>query len=814
MKSPDEQGPPPPPKDDPVAPLPPPKDSAGDVSAISAQDDVDSYFNPSGLSRTTSIYTLSRASFTNQLSQLTSIKLPNASSLSTSISSIPTSTAAARTLNDAAEQIRMWMAKASEVLDGLDADDDVQWAADGGREGLDDVDAAITRFESLIEVYVIAIEDLQMREDSNALSAEELTMVVERMEHILKSWHQIKTTLNNVKQQVEIAMEWEELWNNILGEIGQEMDKLGQLIFEMEERRHRSLMLDESGSSFDLEKLETIVEEAPSRNTRAGAPRFSNAAGSNSSSPVPPPATTGSQDESNLLSLFARMQPLRASLDFLPMRLSVFHNRGNDIFPSGCDDLEKRREQLEERWKQLESDAESLRRELGEDRWVIVFRNAGRQAQKMCESVERSLAKLREALDEGVQHTNIPVMSKKVESYEQKKQHYGPAIERVLAIIDRGVKDRLTVNGEILRLQTEMRKRLSDLEAEMKAMDFVLVELNVNRHQQLRDSISTILSNDRSVSSSVVDTPGSSPASSVILMSRKNSDQGGSAPYGSGKPRQSSFGGSANSQAAGKKRLSSLPAPLNSSLPRKPLYSAPSSASGSPGSSRLSVTPTPSRNGLRAASDTASANKPRWTGTWSKHESAIGHNFKPLSATEPSPYRKDNRRVTGSSIPMPSPLGRSSASASTAPRPPSASARYRTESPSTPQSKLAPPRIRTTPAAASTSTMPRSLSSSVLPKPSSNNLPFNPQRRVSGGLEPPIEDASGGAEDSPSLRKMSRPTSALAASGRRTSLLPQPRAVSGTTPTTATGRTSRLGLGGRQSSMAGRVGDENKPRWK
>ena len=70
----------------------------------------------------------------------------------------------------------------------------------------------------------------------------------------------------------------------------------------------------------------------------------------------------------------------RASLDFLPMRLSVFQARAEQAFPTACDELEMRRTALEGSYKKLEKDAESLRKELGEDKWVLVFRGAGRQA--------------------------------------------------------------------------------------------------------------------------------------------------------------------------------------------------------------------------------------------------------------------------------------------------------------------------------------------------------------------------------------------------------------------------------------------------
>ena len=197
----------------------------------------DSEIVNSGISRANSIYTLGRASLQGQLSNLTSLRLPDANSLAKRISSIPTSTEAALALSDAAEQIRIWISKASEVLNGLNAEDDVEWAAAGGKEGIEDVEKAITRFQNLVEVYVLAIERLQTREDVSMLSSDVLGSSVQQMEGIITSWQKVKDTLKGVKEQVEIAMEWEELWNTVLGEIGQEMDALGRLVFEMEERR-------------------------------------------------------------------------------------------------------------------------------------------------------------------------------------------------------------------------------------------------------------------------------------------------------------------------------------------------------------------------------------------------------------------------------------------------------------------------------------------------------------------------------------------------------------------------------------------------
>ena len=587
----------------------------------------ESEFYPSGISRAGSIYTLSRVSFSGQLSQLTSMRLPDATSLSKRISSMPTAREAADILLDSADQIRMWISKASEVLSGLDADDDVEWAAAGGRDGVEDVDRAIERFDRLVQVYITSIERLQTRPDVAGLPVDELLSTVNQMEAIATSWQRVKQTLKGIKEQVEIAMEWQELWNTVLGEIGQEIEGLNRLVFEMEERRHEGAeALIIGKDSIDIGELETIVEERPGRGQAPASDRLSLALFTTSSPIQPTPPQDTSADDSSLLALFARMQPLRASLDFLPMRLSVFHSRGNATFPSACIDLEQRRDALEHQWKKLEADAEALRRELGEDRWVLVFRNAGKQALKMCESITRSFGKLRDAIASSEQEVDPANFAKRLENYEAKKTHYGPAIERVLAIIDRGVLDRLTVNGEILRLQSDMKRRWTSLQAEMRELDTELENLTTEQNaKKLRDSVSTVVSSQPSVASSaLLDTPGSSPASSVVGASRKGSFQGSRTPTPlvHGKTRASSY-----SRSTGKE----------SAIPRR----APLSRLASADTARARASPSPSpamatKILFRQEDLPPPNNRPRWTSRARVEDKG----FLPLSALEPSPYAK------------------------------------------------------------------------------------------------------------------------------------------------------------------------------
>ncbi|KAK2004613.1 KAR9-domain-containing protein [Colletotrichum falcatum] len=781
-QSPSDQPPPPPPKDTPP------------VTTAEFTPDLVSYFNP-GHQRPGSIYTLSRASFANQLAQLTSLQLPDAESLSSKVSAIPTAQVASKALINAAEQIRSWIYKASEVISGLDSDDDVEWAAAGGREGLEEVESAIHRFEKLIKVYVGAIEELQGREDIASVPPEDLLRAVSQMESIVEEWANIKAALNIVKGQVEIAMEWEELWNNVLGDIQSEMDELSRLVFEMEERRHKSLMAAAGGDGVDIGDLENIVDDTPPVARTQAQNRFSITGLPLSPGSASPGMPALSQDDSSLLALFARMQPLRASLDFLPMRLAVFAARAENSFPTACEELDMRRTGLDGSYRKLEKDAESLRKELGEDRWVIVFRGAGRQAQKMIESVERSMQKLKEAVDAGMHLSNPPSMIKKIESYDAKKTHYGPAIERVLAIIDKGVKDRLTVNGEILRLHAEMQSKWDSLKDEMREMDVVVDEVQADtRGQQLRDSISSMLSNDRSTIGSGHDTPGSSPPSSVIMSSL------GFEPSTPAKRFTKSRSMSTNSylpQPAGR-RQSSLPTP-SSQLPRKSLNSRLSTMT-----SRLG-TPSP---GSIPKPQSTQPNRPRWNSSTNTSDVGIGHNFKPLTLTCPSPYAKTTPPI----VRPPSSLtpGTSSPGGSRAPnlRTPLTRESSASPMPEDTPTKRAPSKLSFRERLAS----PGPYSQQTLSKPrlslsaSTSGLESQSTRRSS--LQPPRFQSFA------DRAVPSRPASSMA-SGRRTSLLPQPKASSatsgretpqeGTTPRTTTRKT----LPELSKNPAG-----NKPRWR
>ncbi|KAJ5225821.1 hypothetical protein N7468_007046 [Penicillium chermesinum] len=719
-----------------MRPLPPRKTPP----PASISSNTQSYFNPQGLHRADSIYSFSRASFSNQLSQLTSIPLPDPSALETSIQNISTALAAVRALNGAADQIQIWIRKASDVLSGLDAEDDVEWAAAGGREGLDGVDKAITRFESLVNVYVSAIEKVQLREDIANVDSDNLKTIVSQMESILQNWSQIKVKLRGVKEQVELSMEWEELWSNVLGDLGMEIDKLSSMIFEMEEKRHQTL-LDPSGETsngLDINELETIVEESPVKGRSPASNRFSLGpilAGTSGTPTIKTPHDDSSQFK--LAELDARRGALRASLDFLPMRISMFQSRAMNVFPSAIEELEDRQERLEKSYQALEQEIKTLAKELGEDRWIIVFRNAGNQAQKMFDSVERSITKLQEGLESNAQINNPASLTKRIENYEAKKMHYLPAIERVISIIQKGLNERLTVNGEVLRLLADMQSRTDALKASLKVMDASLEDVQIASNHQLRDSISSILTLDSPATGSIAETPGSSPASSVILSG--SGYKGGSTPLGDSSRRGSSVGSTTRTTLSKIRRVSGLPQAVTS---RKSSIPTPG---GAYSPQHTAVTPTPASRKSRATTTIIHTRKPSGSSTTPRPASTLSFSRGMSSSPAPGAGRSISR------------LSSRLASSSRSPA--------RNVSSPTPahSSLLDPPpysRLRRP--------------SNIPNAPELSNTPRSRQSYAGVGSSFSRSVNTADAHDSPS--KNARPGTALGHSGhKRTSLLPLPK---------------------------------------
>jgi hypothetical protein len=308
------------------------------------------------LGRSDSLISLARAPFSVQLHRLTSLSLPSPDSLHTRILDPQDPAESLAHLRNIATDVQKWINTANTVLSQLDADDDVEWAA-RGKDSLAKVENAARRFGEIVETFLDAATILSARSDERV--KEEIKELISIMDEVTHGWGDVRDLLKGLKEQVALSTEWMEI-REILDDISSELDSCANMVFELEEMRHitrtRSTTTSSGcspSSSGELDKLTNMLDD---NTTGTAAPH-----------------------QTALLRLSARIQPLRASLDFLKPRLSSFTARADTIFPTALAEVVRRKGELEKRWSKIESDWQSIEKEFQEDEWVEVFRNVGKQ---------------------------------------------------------------------------------------------------------------------------------------------------------------------------------------------------------------------------------------------------------------------------------------------------------------------------------------------------------------------------------------------------------------------------------------------------
>ncbi|KAI0343025.1 hypothetical protein BDW22DRAFT_1344863 [Trametopsis cervina] len=143
-------------------------------------------------------------------------------------------------------------------------------------------------------------------------------------------------------------------------------------------------------------------------------------------------------------------------------------------------------------WEAVQKESQVLREELKEDKWLTVFRTVTDQADGMMSSLEKAINRCQDFVqqmrnrghEDSLSQTssmsslrsekaplNLDVFNTLSDSYEAKKKHYMPATTKVLSIIDKGVQDRVTKNGECLRRHAECNQRWKNLRERIARTD-------------------------------------------------------------------------------------------------------------------------------------------------------------------------------------------------------------------------------------------------------------------------------------------------------------------------------------------------------
>ncbi|KAM6497131.1 hypothetical protein JOM56_007604 [Amanita muscaria] len=210
-------------------------------------------------------------------------------------------------------------------------------------------------------------------------------------------------------------------------------------------------------------------------------------------------ANTTSIIDQSLMNLNERLESVEKGMKAVNEAVEPSMRSGSGLSSPSTDDLSetiiilRKHSALIADWEAVREESDVLREELKEDKWLTVFRTVTDQADGMMSSLEKAVNRCQEFIwqvhkrgtGDSQNHlhsslsisradhypVNLEVFSSLFESYEAKKKHYMPATSKVLSIIDRGVRDRVTKNGETLRRHAESAQRWKSLKERISRTD-------------------------------------------------------------------------------------------------------------------------------------------------------------------------------------------------------------------------------------------------------------------------------------------------------------------------------------------------------
>lgn len=168
-----------------------------------------------------------------------------------------------------------------------------------------------------------------------------------------------------------------------------------------------------------------------------------------------------------------KIHPLKMSLDFLDMRIVEFSEKLGIQYPEILEDLQAQREELCARWTKLSSDAESIQREFGEERWVALLIDSGNQARKLMSGLEQQMAALLDiSSSTSVKDSPAPLSSsQRLQLYENTATEKIPEILKVLGLLERAAHDKVTTSIEVAREIAHLKNFWVDFEEHIGEID-------------------------------------------------------------------------------------------------------------------------------------------------------------------------------------------------------------------------------------------------------------------------------------------------------------------------------------------------------
>ncbi|TKY88814.1 hypothetical protein EX895_002055 [Sporisorium graminicola] len=251
-------------------------------------------------------------------------------------------------------------------------------------------------------------------------------------------------------------------------------------------------------------------------------------------------------------------------------------------------------------WASVQEEADALKKELADDKYLDVFRSISTQAEGMMDSLEKAVSlcnrfvsqvqrdhlagKLQRAAgaendleddyDIQAKHDELVALTK---TFGVKKSYYLPACQQVLHTLEKGCNERQTANGTVLRRLSDLRARWRTLRDELTKTERDLKRMEALFRRVRSDSSGSSITND-------VASPATSVSSLPPLPSKLRTSASVQSGLGLGTPSRGSALSHRNtpSLSSSSSRTASGPGRLPSSSSTGSNLSSTPPAAGTP----------------------------------------------------------------------------------------------------------------------------------------------------------------------------------------------------------------------------------------
>lgn len=339
-------------------------------------------------------------------------------------------------LDSSIDKLISTLKEGKQALGGLGADDDIEWVYEG-RGAIQSVKGSL---EHAGEMMTLLMDILESHPDSSARGFDMAT----KIQISISEWYQMLALVDTLRNQVSLSVEWKELNNAIFTDLVEELNTCDVLVFNITQALSRleeksktanlSGSLSSSTSSkaedieIDIDLVSAAISESPFGNSRLLS-------------------LSASDREMNqdFIELHARLEPLGASLQILPERVTRFRERATE-FPTSVSTLETKLEKLDGRFHSLNAQSKTIESQL-QNRWNSTFSLILQQCTNDMERVKENLQFIRES--ESRAKKGLKIDRIKMDRYATQNGYIIPGMAKALALLHRAIADNLCTDASL-----------------------------------------------------------------------------------------------------------------------------------------------------------------------------------------------------------------------------------------------------------------------------------------------------------------------------------------------------------------------------